>query len=410
MQISQPDLEWIDSQSEIMTHLVEKWAGINSWSDNLIGLSTMLALLLEDFAILKGEISILPLAKRKVINSRGILIEMPAARALSIRKRPEALNQVFLGGHMDTVFPPSHPFQQVEKIDKDTLRGPGVTDMKGGLAVLLKTLESLERSSYANRIGWEMLINPDEEIGSPGSTPLFAAAAKRAHLGLIFEPSFADGALVNARKGSANYTLIARGQASHAGRDFSAGKSAIYALADLIRELEGLNDQEKGQILNVGYIEGGGPVNIVPELAICRLNTRAVTAAHMQSLREHIQAIVHSGWHRRHIQFELIEESFRMPKVLDANTQRLIDCYQQCAEQLRHPFSLRASGGVTDGNTLAEAGLPTLDSMGVIGGNIHTDEEYLHLPSLTDKTKLNALFLFKLASGEIFFPNESSHV
>ena len=120
-------------------------------------------------------------------------------------------------------------------------------------------------------MGWEVLINPDEEIGSPGSAPLLIQAAKRNHLGLVFEPSLPDGNLVGARKGSGNFTVIARGKAAHAGRNPQLGRNAIDALARFIVGLASLDDSGGAITTNVGYIQGGGPVNVVPDLAVLPL-------------------------------------------------------------------------------------------------------------------------------------------
>jgi glutamate carboxypeptidase len=397
-------LKWIDSQESILFNLVDKWANINSGSDNLAGLAQMLSTLQDDFAVLKGKPLIYSLPARKVIGKQGQAHEVPLGQALSFRKRPQAPIQVFLGGHMDTVFSISHPFQKTERLDQDTLRGPGVADLKGGLAILLKAMEAFEKSSYADQIGWEIFFNPDEEIGSIGSAPLFKEAAKHYHVGLIFEPSFADGAFVSKRKGSANLTVIAKGKAAHAGRDFHVGRSSIYAIAHLIREIETLNQNTEGTTLNVGQIEGGGPVNIVPDLAICRINIRAKTADSMFQMYQRIHQIIEICKQREGIQLDLIEDYFRLPKPYDPSTQDLFEKLKACADQLDLPFLLRESGGVCDGNILAEGGLPTLDSVGAIGGKIHTDEEYVSLPSLTQRAKLICLFLLKLASYEIELP------
>ncbi len=391
------NLQWIETQYEAMISLVEKWANINSNSDNLTGLATMLSTLKEDFNFLQGDSSVISLGPRYIIGKQSQGIKKPVGQVLSIRKRPKAPVQIFLGGHMDTVYSVSSPFQQTSRLNQNTLRGPGVTDMKGGLAIMLKSLETLERSPYASRVGWEIFINSDEEIGSPSSCHLLQQAAKKYHIGLIFEPSFADGSFVSGRKGSATYTIVARGKAAHAGRDFSAGRNAIDAIAYIIRELEEL-DRHQDTTINVGYIEGGGPVNIVPDLAICRLNIRAVSIEEMEVTQARMNQVIDQCRQRDGIQVEIIEEYSRPPKPFDVKTQALFQQYQSCAEQLGIPFHTRESGGVCDGNILSAAGLPTLDSVGAVGGGIHTEEEYLFLPSLVERTQLAAFFLLMLAT------------
>jgi glutamate carboxypeptidase len=227
--------------------------------------------------------------------------------------------------------------------------------------------------------------------------------ARKNHIGLVFEPGFGDGAFVSKRKGSANLTLIARGKSAHAGRDFHAGRNSIFALARLITEIEHLNLNEQGTTLNVGHIEGGGPVNIVPDLAICRLNIRSSTAQNLLDTLEQIRQLVQQA-SSKGIEIELIEDYCRLPKPFDVAHQALFEQYATCANDLHYPFLLRESGGVCDGNTLAEAGLPTLDSLGAIGGLMHTDEEYLLIPSLVQRAQIATLFLLKLASGAISLP------
>jgi glutamate carboxypeptidase len=397
-------LNWIDSKSNYMQELVKKWSEINSFSTHLTGLSELLNQIGSDFGQLNGIQRRLQLGPQKTIATTGKIIEQPLGAALQIRKRPLAPIQVFLGGHIDTVYPPSSPFQKVVEKDADCWIGPGVTDMKGGLAILLIALAAFEQSPFADQLGWEILINPDEEIGSPGSAPFFEEAAKRNHFGLIFEPSFPDGAFVSSRKGSSTYTILFKGRSAHVGRDYASGSHAIYALAEFIQKIEKLNESEKGFIANVGYVEGGGPVNIVPESSALRLNIRSSEEKDIVSFGHQLEKISSQCQKREGIQINIFNESLRMPKPFDEKTQALFKLYGGCAAQLGLPYHLRETGGVCDGNILAGAGLPTLDSIGAMGGKIHTHEEYLFLPSLVYRAQLAALFLFKIATREIIFP------
>lgn len=392
-------LAWVERQQNETIELIKKWTSINSWSENIPGLHTLLEVLKKDFEILKGEMKELSLPSRKVVNSQGHLIEQTLGKALLIKKRPLAPIQIFFGGHMDTVYPPFKESQSI-RIENEKFYGPGVADMKGGLAILLKIVQALEDSPFSQNVGWEILINPDEEIGSIGSYQHLIQAAKNNHLGLIFEPSLEDGAFINQRKGSANFTLVVKGKASHAGRDFFKGKSAIAALAEIINKMETINDQQKNITLNFGHIEGGGPVNIVPELAICKINLRAEDIKQMLQAKEELYAIVKEK-KRESIDYSLIEETFRLPKPNNAKTHSLFLSYQTCAKDLDIPFVLKSSGGTCDGNILSAAGLSTLDSLGVVGANIHTSEEYFLLSSLCERMKLALLFILKIANKEI---------
>lgn len=158
-------LEWIKIQTQRLQDYVKKWSEINSYSTSLPGLAALSKALKEDFACLEGDLQVIPLPPRQIVDNRGNIAHNPLGSALSFKKRPQAPIQIFLAGHMDTVFPPESPFQNVEEISPTVWQGPGVADMKGGLAIMLIALEALERAPFAEKIGWEILINPDEEIG-----------------------------------------------------------------------------------------------------------------------------------------------------------------------------------------------------------------------------------------------------
>jgi glutamate carboxypeptidase len=391
-------LDWLNTQSEVMENLVKKAAEINSNTENIEGLDQMLQMLKDNFSVLKGTAQehILPSWKR--VNSHGMIVEQALGKALSIFKRPEAPIKILLGGHMDTVYPKNSSFQKVEKVG-NTLRGPGVADMKGGLIVMLKALEALERSPFAEKIGWEIFINPDEEVGSPGAEHFLRQAAKRNHLGLFFEPSFPDSALVSSRKGSCNYTVVAHGKSAHAGRDFFEGRNAITALADVVYHLDKMSDVESGTTVNIGYFEGGGPVNIVPKEAICRVNIRTIEPENAIKSEEELRGIIKLVNKREGIKLELYPDTPRPPKKMDKDTQKIFDQLKICGDYLRLPIHWKSSGGVCDGNIVAAVGLPTVDTLGVVGGNLHTHEEYMNIDSLVERSRLVALFLMRLETG-----------
>lgn len=390
---------FMDHKSTPPEDLVKDWAEIHSGSDNLPGLARMCKALKSSFSILKGDITEHKLPERIIIDKTGYKKAISLGQALHIRKRPDAPIRVFLGGHMDTVYGEHHPFQRVRRLDKNTMQGPGVADMKGGLVVMLKALEILEQHPSASNIGWEVLINPDEEIGSPGSYDLFVEAAKRNHLGLLFEPSFPDGAIVSERKGSANWTVISRGKAAHAGRDFEKGKNAIAILCHFLGEIDKKNGKVEGLTINVGSIQGGGPVNIVPDLAIARINARFTTKEAYAQLETDLQTLIES-MNMTGAELTLFLEGCRKPKIFGSSEKKLFDHLNACAKEIGYSLEYRPSGGVCDGNILSEHGLPVLDSLGVIGGNIHTDEEYFVIDSLGRRIQLVGTFLVKLATGQ----------
>jgi len=400
-----PALDWIDSQSRAMTDQLIRWSNISSNSHDLPGLARMRDALESTLAAFSPDVHRIPLPPASEIDSSGNVTKHPLGDALRLIQRPDAPLRVLLSIHYDTVYGPSHPFQRAEMIADDTLRGPGVIDAKGGIVVMLTALAALERTDVAQNIGWEILLNPDEEIGSPGSAALLREAAARNHVGLVFEPALRDGSLVGQRKGSGNFTAVIRGRAAHAGRDFAAGRSAILALADLIARADAAQkDMPKDVTINCGRIEGGGPTNIVPDLAIGRWNVRVSSADEQHRVEQAFRAIADEVARRDGITVELHGGFSSPPKPLDPRSAHLLNDILACAKDLGLPLTHAPSGGTCDGNKLAAAGLPVVDSLGPVGGDLHSDREFLRVSSLVERAKLTALVLMKLASGEIASP------
>jgi glutamate carboxypeptidase len=394
-------LAWIDAQRETMTRLLIDWANINSGSLNLDGLSRQADAIAHEFAPLGGEMRLLETDAAESIDPRGNIVRLPLGRAISITKRADAPVRVLLNIHYDTVYGADHPFQRAQHRDTDTLSGPGVADAKGGIVVMLTALRAIERSSaLRERLGWEVLINPDEEIGSPGSVGLLREAAKQNHYGLVFEPATPDGNLIGARRGSATFTVVVRGRAAHAGRDFQLGRSAILALADLIRTIdESQRALGGGVTINCGKIEGGGAVNVVPDLAIARFNARAVNAEEQHAIESLLAREVEALSRRDGISATLHGKFFSPPKPLDERSARLMDQVLSSARELGMNLTHKPGGGACDGNKLVAAGLAVVDTMGVVGGELHSEREYVRLDSLVPRAKLAALALVRLAGG-----------
>jgi glutamate carboxypeptidase len=212
----EPLLERLDSEGAAMASRAEAWAQINSGSWEQAGLARMRDVLANAWAALPGAIEIVPLQASQRVRPDGDVIEIEHGASIRIRVRREAPIQVALTGHYDTVFPAAHPFQSVWR-ENGALRGPGVADMKGGISLMLAALQSFEALPGDKRVGYEVLLSPDEEVGSPASAPLLSELGARAHLGLTYEPALADGALVDSRKGSGNFSLALRGRAAHVG-------------------------------------------------------------------------------------------------------------------------------------------------------------------------------------------------
>lgn len=400
----QPQLDWIAAQQGAMVQLVEKWANINSGSYNIAGLRHMREVLTSAFSALGGEKEVIPLKPITQINAQGEKVEIAMAEALSFRKRPEAAIQVLLVGHMDTVYGTDHAFQRCTMLDGNILNGPGVADLKGGLVVMLHALMALERSDVAQQIGWQVLFNPDEEIGSIASDIELKRAAEGKHVGLIYEPALADGTLAGARKGSGNFSIVVRGRAAHAGRNPEDGRNAIVAMAELTQGIFALNGQREGVTLNPGKVEGGGPLNVVPDLAILRFNIRTKETADEAWVKGEIEKLLQQIRAQEGFAAELHGHFTRQPKPMAPPIQALFDLVQQCGKDLGLTIGVKPSGGCCDGNNLWRYGLPNVDTLGVRGANIHSDKEIAYLDSLTERAQLSALVLMRLATGALRFP------
>jgi glutamate carboxypeptidase len=396
-----PHLDWIETQSQHMIFLTEAWSRINSGSYHIEGLRRMREALADNFSWLGGSAEVIALPPITQIDEKGEEQPVPMAEALSIRKRPQAPLQLLLVGHMDTVYGPDHPFQEPRFAEENILNGPGVADLKGGLVVMLKALEALEQSPWAMNLGWQVLLNPDEEIGSIASDPLLKEAAKGKKLGLVYEPALADGSLAGARKGSGNFTMTVRGRAAHAGRNPEEGRNAIVAAAELAQEIFGLNGKRDGVTFNPGQISGGGALNTVPDLAILRFNIRTREVADEAWCLAALNAMIDRLKRREGFSGALSGHFTRSPKPMSRENQAVFDMVLACGKELGIEIGIRPSGGCCDGNNLWQHGLPNVDTLGVRGANIHSSQEIVYLDSLVERAQLSALLLMKLASGEI---------
>jgi glutamate carboxypeptidase len=397
-------LQGIDARRESMIERLWRLSSINSGSRNPDGVRRMAEELVELYGPLAPEVEYLDLPPAQEIDDGGNAVNQPLGPLVRLRKHPDASRKVLLVGHLDTVFGADHPFQSVVPLDDFRLNGPGVADLKGGLLVMHAALEALEASPWAGEVGWEVLLNPDEEIGSPGSAPLLDESARSSDVGLAYEPAMPDGTLAGARKGSGNFAAVFRGRAAHAGREHHLGRNAVRAAADFVAAIDDLNGQRDGVTVNAGFVHGGGPVNVVPDRAVVRFNIRLVDPADEDWLSQRLESIRAEISGRDGITAELHGRFGRSPKVLDAAHQQLFGHVRECGRLLGLDIQWRDTGGCCDGNNLSAAGLPNVDTLGVVGGNIHSDREYVELASLTERARLSAVLLMGLASGQLAWP------
>lgn len=383
-------LDQIASQREAMVDRVRRWSAICSGSSHRAGLEQMIAEV-KSFWPEVGH-QLLPLAPRRWLDDEGVWRENLVAPALLLSCRSEAPIQILLCGHIDTVYGAGDPFQASDWMDELRLRGPGVADMKGGLVVALTALKAFEGSQNCERVGWRFFFTPDEEVGSPSSTPELLKAAEGCKLALLFEPALPDGALVSQRKGSVNLILIARGKSAHVGRNPEEGVSAISMMINSLSAIETIKSPLI--TLNIGSIRGGGAVNRVAHLCTAQINIRSDSIEEIDRTLDQIATIVQGDG----VEFHIL--SYRPPKGFDKESEQLFREIAQCGQEIGLKLAWRATGGACDGNQLATEGIPVCDTLGVRGGSLHSDQEFLWVDSLVERAQLTALFLMKLANGE----------
>lgn len=391
--------ETLDAAAPGMIARTEAWSRVNSGSLELPGLERMAALIADAFAVLPGTVERVKLAASERVRADGVVEPRAHTDAIRTRVRPEAPVQIALTGHYDTVFAASHPFQTPEHLDAEILRGPGVADMKGGIIVMLEALKALETTPHSKNVGYEVLLSPDEEIGSPASAPLLTELGRRAHLGMTYEPALPDGSLAGARKGSGNYSLVLTGKAAHVGRAFDAGRSAVVAAADAVMRLDALNGQREGVTVNIGAVDGGGPVNMVPEGAVVRFNVRVPDADARAWIEAEVARVVAAISARDGIHTHLHGGVTRGPKPMTPVQQKLFGWARDAGAMIGADLEWRSTGGVCEGNNLFAAGCPNIDTLGVRGANLHSDQEYALKPSFAERAKLSFLMLDHIARG-----------
>ncbi len=403
MRIDDEDRAVLGSLAADGTRIIDRavaWCAINSGSRHIAGLERQRQVLAEAFSVLPAAPTEIPLTASPEIAADGREVTQPHPPAIAVVVRPEAAVQVVLTGHYDTVYPETSAFQTVSTRPDGALHGPGIADMKGGISVMLAALEAFERHPNAANLGYRVLLSPDEEIGSIASAPVLADFARLGHVGLTYEPALADGALASVRKGSGNFHVVVHGRAAHAGRDFASGRNAVMEAARLAQALHALNGRREGVTLNIAKIDGGSPLNMVPDIAVLRFNVRFPSAADAAWLEGEIAEIVAStkadGLHA-HLHGRIT----RGAKPFNAAQERLFGAVKEVGALLGQDIAWKPSGGVCEGNNLFASGLPNIDSLGVRGGDIHSEAEHAWPASFVERAQLSALTLIKLASGDI---------
>ena len=355
-----------------LLEVLKSWCEINSWSHNPEGIEACFKLMDESFA---------PLADHTYVDHGTGIVRYT--------KFEDRKKSILFSCHVDTVFPPGSGFLTCRE-EGGKLFGPGVADAKGGIAVMLGVLQTLDSDFENSDYGWEVILNSDEEIGSLRSKDLLMKHAKQHTLACVFEPRLPNGNVVSNRAGSLVMKLVSEGKASHAGRHFHEGKNAILPLSKVLVALTIPEWLGPDAVFNVGTITGGKAANVVPGSAECIINIRAKTHEEIQVYLAHLKTAIDSV---KDGKFTLTELTYRPPKPLTPMLQESLTQLQAIAEDLTIPFNTEPTNGVCDGNFIAQADIPVIDTLGVKGNYLHTHNEEMIISSLEECVRLNSQWL-----------------
>lgn len=393
--------ERLNAAQSAMLERTRGWSAHNTGSNNVDGLKAFAPRLADAFSELEASIELVQGPGFESVGNDGKVSEAHTGPVIEITSRPEAPLQVVMSGHYDTVFAPG-VFETVTDLGDGRINGPGMADMKGGICVMLEALKAFEAGPHRDKLGYRIVLTPDEEIGNfTSAESLRRAASSGALIGMTYEPAMETGAMSGGRKGSAVFDIVLHGKAAHAGRAKEEGRSAIEAAAELVIGLERLNGQFDGVTFNVGSIDGGAPVNIVPDLAIVRFGARAPDQQAAEWATQQVRSLFDKATARDGIHGHLHGGFYRPPKPRNSAQQALFDAVHATGRAIGLDLEFVDTGGVCEGNNIFAAGVPNVDTLGVRGGRIHSNEEFVITESFSERALLSALILNRLADGRL---------
>jgi glutamate carboxypeptidase len=371
-------LDYLHGQRPAMVDLLQRLALAESPSLDRAAVAPALALLASELA--QAGMSVRRLVGRV---SAGLLYARP-------QPRNRTLPLQLLVGHCDTVWPVGTLRQMPVRIEGETLHGPGVFDMKGGLVQMLYALRAVQELGLRPAAASVVVINSDEEIGSPDSTPLLRRLARRAARAFVLEPAFGRaGKLKTARKASGGFTITIKGRAAHAGINPEQGASAILEMSHQIQKLFALNDASRGITVNVGTIDGGIRPNVVAPEVRASVDVRVPTRAAAAEVEAAIRGLRPVN-PQTTIEVEGGIEQAPMEPL--PRNQALWRLAQDLGRRLGLELEQAAVGGASDGNTTSQY-TATLDGLGAVGDGAHAIHEQARIPQLVERCALLVLLL-----------------
>ncbi|MBV8913510.1 MAG: M20 family metallopeptidase [Acetobacteraceae bacterium] len=308
------------------------------------------------------------------------------------RLNPAGAPRVLMIGHFDTVYPRGTVATRPFRIEHGRACGCGVLDMKGGLTAGLYALQAIQEAGRAPRFATTFILNSDEEIGSPCSRRVILEEAARHDIALVLEPGVDGPGVVMGRKGVGIWHFEVEGAEAHAGAEPEKGANAVVEMAHKILNVTGLARPELGTTVNAGVIEGGTKPYVVPGRCRLEVDIRVPSAAEQARVEAGLRDLVaRSAVPRTRTN---LRGSFHRPPMESSEAAWThLSHLQQIATAAGYPLQAERSGGASDGNLTAAAGLPTIDGLGPHGGGAHSPHEFMEVRTLALKTRILAEFL-----------------
>lgn len=314
---------------------------------------------------------------------------------LQIKATKDAQPKILIVGHMDTVFPEGTAKERPFYRDKDKAYGPGVSDMKACLISVLYALKALKASGDPSYQNVEIIMNSDEEIGSPTSRELIEETARQKECAIIVEPARGEkDYIVTQRKSCSRYFVTVTGRGAHAGSNPEDGISAIEEMAHKVLKFQALNDYDAGITVNVGLIEGGTSANAIPPECKVAIDVRTMTLEQAEEIGRKIKEITEQ-MHVPGTTAKLSGGITHPPMVKDEGVETLLKIVQAAGKEVGVDIEDTHTGGGSDGCFTAPI-IPTIDGMGPAGGGAHSDREFLKIDSFYERTLVLAHTIKKL--------------
>lgn len=377
-------MDYLNKNLESMLKFIEKLVNIDSGSTNKAGIDKIGKILVEEYKQMDFTIEM----KENSHFGNNIII-----------KHKEAVKpDILLIAHMDTVFPIGTAAERPFTIKNGLAFGPGVADMKASQVTLLYAMKYLYEKNDAALKNVIIILNGDEEIGSPTSREFIEEISKTVTYALVMEPARKDGSIVSSRRGGGRYTLNVHGRSAHSGVAPEEGRSAIEELAYKTIKLNHLTNHEQGISVSVGIVEGGDAVNMIPDSAIGYVDVRIESDEQSLEIAKQIENIC-SIPDVPGTTIDLEGGITRPPMELDEKNQKLLEIIREVGSSFGLKVTDSHTGGGSDASFPSHLGVATMDGVGPIGGKLHNEGEYLEIDSLTERCFLLAETISKLSES-----------